>query len=79
MRDLFPIVPRSSNPGRSASACPTLPTGRILPHGDRVLEVRWELVRAIRGAIASGRYDVESRLNDLLDDPPAELMTLGWS
>jgi hypothetical protein len=80
MRNLFPIVPPSSDVYRSTSSCPKLPAGRMSRSaGDPLLGVRWELVRALRTAIASGRYDVEARLDDLLDDPPAELIALGWS
>ncbi len=42
---------------------------------DPLLEIRWEKVLAIRAAIAGGSYNLEARLEDLLDDPPAELLT----
>lgn len=34
--------------------------------------IRWGRVRALRAAIASGGYDLEARIHDLLDDPPAD-------
>jgi hypothetical protein len=35
--------------------------------------IRWGRVRAIRAAIASGAYNLETRLADLRDDPPSDL------
>ena len=86
MRNLFPTNPRRLDTGRWALSGAISLRGRLAsPPGDSVLEtdpvlgIRWELVQAIREAIAADRYDLESRLDDLLDDPPAELAALGWS
>lgn len=80
MRNLFRVdFPRSdaSQPPHPRLA---LRTDRLEAKPcDRLTEIRWERVQTIRAALANGRYDVQSRLNDLLDDPPTELATLGWS
>lgn len=68
---LFPPVNGSRNDARS-SGCTNARRGRA----ESWLDIRWGRVRALRTAIASGRYDVEARIEDLLDDPPAELA--GW-
>jgi len=80
MRNLFPINPPPPNAGRFGIRGPRPLGGRLASQpGDRVVEIRWGRVLAVREALATGRYDLESRLNDLLDDPPAELAALGWS
>ncbi len=45
---------------------------RIAP-ADPLLDIRWEKVRTLRAAIARDRYDLDARLDDLLDNPPAAL------
>lgn len=39
-------------------------------------EVRWDKVRAVREALANGHYDLDGRLNDLLNSPPEGLLAL---
>jgi hypothetical protein len=79
MRNLFPTDLPRLGLGRSTPPIATPHRGRLaLRSGDRLLEIRWELVQALRTAIAANRYDVDARLNDLLDDPPAELLAFGW-
>lgn len=39
-------------------------------------DLRWEKVRAVRDALAEGGYDVEARLDDLIDRLPEALQTL---
>lgn len=48
-------------------------SGGRMARRDALLEVRWEKVRALRAAIAGGTYDLDGRLDDLLEDPPLEL------
>jgi len=50
--------------------------GRVTESRDRLPEVRCEKVRALRLAIAGGRYDADGRLNDLLQELPPELVGL---
>ena len=38
--------------------------------------IRWDKVAAIREALASGLYDVDTRCQDMLDHPPDELAAL---
>lgn len=80
MRNRFTMPSWPSDLDWSAPSRPALPAGRMgTDGGDPVLGIRWDMVRAIRQAIACGRYDVEARLDDLLDDPPADLAGFGWS
>jgi len=39
-------------------------------------DIRWAKVAAIREALANGRYDVDTRCQDMLDHPPDELAIL---
>jgi len=39
-------------------------------------DLRWERIQALREALAAGEYDVDSRLNGLLDRLPDELFAL---
>ncbi len=59
------------------------PTDRQLADLPRWLEkiktlpdIRWGKVAAIRAALASGQYDADARLEDLLDKLPADLGAL---
>jgi hypothetical protein len=80
MRNLFPIDHLLPDAGQPPHPRCTLPAGRLeAPPRDRLTDIRWERVQAIRTALRAGRYDVEARLDDLLDDPPAEWSALGWS
>jgi hypothetical protein len=79
MRNLFSIdhLPDAGQPPHPRC---TPQAGRLkAPPRDRLTDIRWERVQAIRAALRAGRYDVEARLDDLLDDPPAEWSALGWS
>ena len=40
-------------------------------------DIRWAKVAAIREALATGQYDVDTRCQDMLDHPPDELAILG--
>ena len=39
-------------------------------------DLRWEKIQALREALAGDEYDVDGRLNDLLDSLPEELSAL---
>jgi len=39
-------------------------------------DIRWAKVAAIREALATGQYDVDTRCQDMLDHPPDELAIL---
>lgn len=39
-------------------------------------DIRWDKVAAIRKAITTGQYDVDTRCMDMLDHPPEELAVL---
>lgn len=80
MRNLFPIDHLLPDAGQPPHPRFVLQAGRLqVSPRDRLREIRWDRVRAIRAALRADRYDVEARLNDLLDDPPAKLAALGWS
>lgn len=39
-------------------------------------DLRWEKVEAVRNALAAGRYDLDTRLNELIDRLPDEWQAL---
>jgi hypothetical protein len=51
-------------------------SGGGLPTADPLLAIRWEKVRSVRAALTTGHYDLDARLDDLLDDLPEELALL---
>ncbi len=76
-RNLIFPRPLMLDAARLATLRPLAKPKRLgLPHFDPLLEVRWGKVLALRAAIAAGAYNLEARLDDLLDDPPAELTAL---
>lgn len=73
---------RNAAASRLAPVPATQPKSRAVPPPDvaewverarQLPDVRWDKVQALRVAIASGRYDLEGRLDQLIDRVPQEL------
>ena len=70
-------VPKKRVPPPPPAPEPTTPD--LQPWVEKVKalpDLRWEKVQAMRDALANGGYDVEARLNDLIDRLPEELQTM---